>query len=62
MLWSTLYHRLGRQQLKYMQKHHVYALLYNPKTHKKEKISLMLRFDESGHPYFVREEGGTKNG
>ena len=56
MLWSTLFFRLGKQQMRYMQKHHAYALLYNPKTHALDKVYLALKFDNSGHPYFAREE------
>lgn len=73
MLWSTLFHKLGKQQLKYSQHNHVYALLENPKTHQKEKVYLLLKHNAAGHPYFVQDfektedrnhkyERGKKNG
>lgn len=55
MLWSTLFHKLGKQQLKYSQHNHVYALLENPKTHQKEKVYLLLKHNAAGHPYFVQD-------
>jgi hypothetical protein len=33
----------------------VYAMLENPKTHQKEKVFLLLKYNTSGHPYFVRD-------
>lgn len=73
MLWSTLFHKIGKQQLKYTQRNHVYALLENPKTHQKEKVYLLLKYNAMGHPYFVQDfektedkkyknERGKKNG
>lgn len=55
MLWSTLYHKLGRQTLKFMQHNHVYALIKNPKTHKMDKVNLVLKFDATGRPYFIQQ-------
>lgn len=55
MLWVTLFHKIGKQQLKFTQHNHVYALLENPKTHEVEKVYLNLKYDASGHPYFVRD-------
>lgn len=55
MLWVTLFHKIGKQQLKFTQHNHVYALLENPKTHEVEKVYLNLKYDASGHPYFIRD-------
>lgn len=55
MLWSTLFHKIGRQPLKYSQHNHVFAILENPKTHKTEKVYLCLKYDNQGHPYLVRD-------
>lgn len=30
-------------------------MLENPKTHQKEKVFLLLKYNTSGHPYFVRD-------
>ena len=66
MLWVTLFHKIGKQQLKFTQHNHVYALLENPKTHEVEKVYLNLKYDASGHPYFVRDHqdgsGGKRSG
>lgn len=56
MLWVTLFNKIGKQQMRHMQKNHVYALLNNPKTHETEKVFLTLKYDASGHPYLVKEE------
>ncbi len=56
MLWVTLFNKIGKQQMRHMQKNHVYALLNNPKTHETEKVYLALKYDASGHPYLVKEE------
>lgn len=56
MHWITLWKKLGRQPMHKMTKDHVYALLENPKTHRREQVPLCLRFDACGHPYLVREE------
>lgn len=48
MLWVTLFHKIGKQQLKFTQHNHVYALLENPKTHEVEKVYLNLKYDASG--------------
>lgn len=55
MLWSTLYNKIGKQPLRNMQRNQVYAMLENPKTHQKEKVFLLLKYNTSGHPYFVRD-------
>ena len=55
MLWSTLFHKIRKQPAKYMHNNHVFALLANTKTHKVEKVYLILKYDASGHPYFVKE-------
>lgn len=62
MLWSTLFHKIGKQQLKFTQHNHVYALLENPKTHEVEKVYLNLKYDASGHPYFVRDHQDGSDG
>lgn len=66
MLWSTLYNKIGKQPLWNTQRNQVYAMLENPKTHQKEKVFLLLKYNTSGHPYFVRdfektEERSMKN-
>lgn len=61
MLWSTLFHKIGKQQLKYIQHNHVYALLENPKTHLKEKVYLLLKYNAMEHPYFVQDFKKTEN-
>ena len=60
MLWSTLYNKIGKQPLRNTQRNQVYAILENPKTHQKEKVFLLLKYDTSGHPYFVRDFEKTK--
>lgn len=40
MLWSTLYHKVGKQPIKVTQHNHVYAIWENPKTHRTEKVFL----------------------
>ena len=55
MLWSTLFHKIGKQPIKDMQKHHVFAVLENPKTHRTEKVYLLLKSDAAGHPYLVQD-------
>lgn len=55
MLWSTLYNKIGKQPLRNTQRNQVYAILENPKTHQKEKVFLLLKYNTSGHPYFVRD-------
>ena len=55
MLWSTLYKKIGKQPLRNTQRNQVYAMLENPKTHQKEKVFLLLKYNTSGHPYFVRD-------
>lgn len=55
MLWSTLYNKIGKQPLRNTQRNQVYAMLENPKTHQKEKVFLLLKYNTSGHPYFVRD-------
>ena len=55
MLWATLFHKIGKQQLKFTQHNHVYALLENPKTREVEKVYLNLKYDASEHPYFIRD-------
>lgn len=60
MLWSTLFHKIGKQQLKFTQHHHVYALLENPKTHEIEKVYLDIKYDASGHPYFIKQREHTE--
>lgn len=54
MLWSTLFHRIGKQPLRITQHKHVYALLENPKTHLWERVYLELKYDNNGVPYLVR--------
>lgn len=54
MLWSTLFHKIGKQPLRITQHNHVYALLHNPKTHELERVELELKFDTKGRPYFVQ--------
>ena len=61
MLWSTLFHKIGKQQLKYSQDNHAYARLENPKTHQKEKVYLLLKYNAMGHPYFVQDFGKTED-
>ena len=56
MLWVTLFNKIGKQQMRYMQRNHVYALLNNPKTHETEKVYLALKYDTSGHPFLIKEE------
>ena len=60
MLWITLFDKIGRQPIKHTQHHHVYALLENPKTHTVEKVYLDLRYDASGHPYFIKRNDTDK--
>lgn len=60
MLWSTLFHKIGKQPIKDMQKHHVFAVLENPKTHRTEKVYLLLKSDAAGHPYFVQDFSRTE--
>ena len=60
MLWVTLFNKIGEQSMKYTQKHHVYALLENPKTHMVEKVYLDLKYDASGHPYFIKRKNHDK--
>lgn len=62
MLWVTLFHKIGKQQLKFTQHNHVYALLENPKTHEVEKVYLNLKYDASGHPYFIRDHKDGSDG
>ena len=62
MLWVTLFHKIGKQQLKFTQHNHVYALLENPKTHEVEKVYLNLKYDASGHPYFIRDSKDVSDG
>lgn len=62
MLWATLFHKIGKQQLKFTQHNHVYALLENPKTYEVEKVYLNLKYDASGHPYFVRDHQDGSDG
>ena len=62
MLWATLFHKIGKQQLKFTQHNHVYALLENPKTHEVEKVYLNLKYDASGHPYFIRDSKDGSDG
>lgn len=59
MLWTALYNKIGRQPIKKTNKHHVYALLENPKTHQMEPIWLELKFDNQGNPYFVKSRHET---
>ena len=54
MLWSTLWHKIGKQPLKFTQHNHVYALLHNPKTHELDRVNLELKYDTNGHPYFIQ--------
>lgn len=54
MLWSTLFHKIGKQPLKVTQHNHVYALLTNPKTHELERVNLVLKYDAQSRPYFVQ--------
>lgn len=61
MLWSTLFHKIGKQQLKFTQHNHVHALLENPKTHELEKVYLDLKYDSSGHPYLVKRKDNSEN-
>lgn len=56
MRWSTLFNQLGHQPLRITQKKNVHAVLWNPKTHNYEKVFLMLRFDNYGQPYLVKDE------
>lgn len=60
MLWTTLFHRIGKLPLKYTQRNHVYALLENPKTHRIEKVYLWLKYDAYGHPYFIADKKPQK--
>lgn len=60
MLWITLFNKIGKQPIKNTQHHHVYALLENPKTHNVEKVYLDLRYDASGHPYFIKKNDNNK--
>lgn len=62
MLWVTLFHKIEKQQLKFTQHNHVYALLENPKTHEVEKVYLNLKYDASGHPYFIRDHQDGSDG
>lgn len=60
MLWSTLFHKIGKQSIKDMQKYHVFAVLENPKTHRTEKVYLLLKIDAAGHPYLVQDFSKSK--
>ena len=60
MLCSTLFHKIGKQPIKDMQKHHVFAVLENPKTHRTEKVYLLLKSDAAGHPYLVQDFSRTE--
>lgn len=55
MKWITLWNKIGKQPHRITQHADVYALLHNPKTHKMNKVKLMLKFDASGKPYFVQD-------
>ena len=61
MLWATLFHKFGKQNMRFCERHHVYAVLENPKTHRTEKVYLLLKYDSSGHPYFVRSYENSEN-
>ena len=56
MLWSTLFHKIGKQPLRITQHQQVYALLENPKSNKKEKVLLDLKFNTKGEPYLLKKE------
>lgn len=56
MLWSTLFNKIGKQQLRITQHNHVYALLENAKTHEYEKVRLALKYDNHGIPYLVKDD------
>lgn len=56
MLWSTLFHKIGNQQMKFTQHNHVYALLTNSQTHRMEKVYLELKYDAYGHPYLIQSQ------
>ena len=61
MLWTTLHSKIGKQPLRITNHKHVYAILENPKTHRKEQIFLELRFDSSGCPMFVASDYKSKD-
>lgn len=56
MLWSTLFHKIGKQPLRITQHQQVYVLLENPKSNKKEKVLLDLKFNTKGEPYLIKKE------
>lgn len=46
MFWSTLYNKIGKQPLRTTQRNQVYAILENSKTHQKEKVYLLLKYND----------------
>lgn len=55
MTWYTLFNKLGKQTIKTLQSSEVYAVLENPATGKTEKVMLILKYDEKGKPYLIKE-------
>lgn len=60
MLWSTLFHKIGKQPMKWSNHNHVYAVLHNPKTHEMERMYLCLKYDASGRPYLIQDHRHEK--
>ena len=60
MLWTTLFHKIGKIPLKHTRHSHVYALIEDPKTHKYGRKYLCLKYDAFGKPYFVEEKPGKQ--
>lgn len=60
MKWITLWNKIGKQSIKKTQHTDVYAILQNPKTHEWDKVPLLLKFDNSGNPYLVKDNKDEK--
>lgn len=60
MKWITIFNKIGKQSIKSMKNTDVYALLENPKTHECEKVPLLLRFDNTGNPYLIKDYKNEK--
>lgn len=50
MLWSTLYHKIGKQPLAFTQHNHIEAVIDG------QRIVLELKYDAKGLPYLVKSE------
>ena len=55
MLWSTIFNKIGKQQMKFVNHNHAYALLHNSVTGELERVYLTLDYDRHGHPFFIED-------